>query len=144
MTFNHYDGDWDKKVDGESLEDLEELLIGRKIVEVDDDDEALILDNGVRLYPVGNEGCGGCSAGNWWISHLASYDHAITGVKIAEEDLTQDYNAIGDHVVRVFVWAESDVRAAEIITAKGYEDNGFYGQGYEIYVVNPNHKEDNQ
>lgn len=144
MTFNHYDGDWDKKVDGESLEDLEELLIGRKIVEVDDDDEALILDNGVRLYPVGNEGCGGCSAGNWWISNLAPYDHAITGVKIAEEDLTQDYNAISDHVVRVFVWAESDARAAEIITAKGYEDNGFYGRGYEIYVVNPNHKEDNQ
>lgn len=143
MTFNHYDGDWDKKVDGESLEDLEELLIGRKIVEVDDDDEALILDNGVRLYPVGNEGCGGCRAGNWWISRLAPYDHAITGVKIAEEDLTQDYNAIGDHIVRVFVWAESSVKAAEIITAKCYEDNGFYGQGYEIYVVNPN-KEENQ
>lgn len=143
MNFNHYDGDWDKKVDGESLEDLEELLIGRKIVEVDDDDEALILDNGVRLYPVGNEGCGGCLAGNWWISHLAPYNHAITGVKIAEEDLTQDYNAIGDYIVRVFVWAESSVKAAEIITAKGYEDNGFYGQGYEIYVLNPN-KEDNQ
>ena len=144
MTFNHYDGDWDKKVDGENLEDLKELLIGRKIVEADDDDEALILDNGVRLYPVGNEGCGGCNAGNWWISPLAPYDHAITGVKIAEEDLTQDYSAIGDHVVRVFVWAESSVKAAEIITAKGYEDNGFYGQGYEIYVVNPNNKEDNQ
>ena len=53
MTFNHYDGDWDKKVDGESLEDLEELLIGRKIVEVDDDDEALILDNGVQLVTGG-------------------------------------------------------------------------------------------
>ena len=144
MTFNHYDDDWDKKVDGENLEDLKELLIGRKIVEVDDDDEALILDNGVRLYPVGNEGCGGCNAGNWWINHLAPYDHAITGVKITEEDLTQDYSAIGDHIVRVFVWAESEVKAAEIITAKGYEDNGFYGQGYEIYVVNPNHKEDNQ
>ena len=144
MTFNHYDGDWDKKVDGESLEDLKELLIGRKIVEVDDDDEALILDNGVRLYPVGNEGCGGCAAGNWWINHLAPYDHAITGVKITEEDFTEDYSADCDHIVRVFVWAESEVKATEIITAKGYEDNGFYGQGYEIYVVNPNHKEDNQ
>ena len=143
MTFNHYDDDWDKEVDGENLEDLKELLIGRKIVEVDDDDEALILDNGVRLYPVGNEGCGGCLAGNWWISHLAPYDHAITGVKIAEEDFTEDYSADCDHIVRVFVWAESEVKATEIITAKGYEDNGFYGQGYEIYVVNPN-KEDNQ
>lgn len=144
MTFNHYDDDWDKEVDGENLEDLKELLIGRKIVEVDDDDEALILDNGVRLYPVGNEGCGGCVAGRWWIEHLAPYDHAITGVKIAEEDFTEDYNANCDHIVRVFVWAESEVKATEIITAKGYEDNGFYGQGYEIYVVNPNHKEDNQ
>lgn len=144
MTFNHYDDDWDKEVDGENLEDLKELLIGRKIVEVDDDDEALILDNGVRLYPVGNEGCGGCAAGRWWIEHLAPYDHAITGVKITEEDFTEDYNADCDHIVRVFVWAESEVKAAEIITAKGYEDNGFYGQGYEIYVVNPNHKEDNQ
>lgn len=144
MTFNHYDDDWDKKVDGESLEDLKELLIGRKIVEVNEDDEALILDNGVRLYPVGNEGCGGCTAGRWWINHLAPYDHAITGVKITEEDFTEDYSADCDHIVRVFVWAESEVKATEIITAKGYEDNGFYGQGYEIYVVNPNHKEDNQ
>ena len=143
MTFNHYDDDWDKEVDGENLEDLKELLIGRKIVEVDDDDEALILDNGVRLYPVGNEGCGGCVAGNWWINHLAPYDHAITGVKITEEDFTEDYSADCDHIVRVFVWAESEVKATEIITAKGYEDNGFYGQGYEIYVVNPN-KEENQ
>ena len=144
MTFNHYDDDCDKEVDGENLEDLKELLIDRKIVEVDDDDEALILDNGVRLYPVGNEGCGGCTAGRWWIEHIAPYDHAITGVKITVEDFTEDYSADCDHIVRVFVWAESEVKATEIITAKGYEDNGFYGRGYEIYVVNPNHKEDNQ
>ena len=53
MTFNHYDDDWDKEVDGENLEDLKELLIGRKIVEVDDDDEALY----VFTEPAGHPFC---------------------------------------------------------------------------------------
>ncbi len=33
------------------------------------------------------------------------------------------------------MYTESDIEAKEILTLEGYEDNGFYGEGFELYLV---------
>nr|DAR17337.1 MAG TPA: hypothetical protein [Caudoviricetes sp.] len=35
----------------------------------------------------------------------------------------------------LFVYTESSTKAEEILTLAGYEDNGFYGEGFELFVV---------
>ena len=37
--------------------------------------------------------------------------------------------------VEIFVYTESDIEAKEILTLEGYEDNGFYGEGFELFLV---------
>lgn len=115
---------------------LKELLVGRRIVEVKDegyDNSGLVLDNGVTLYVVPNEGCGGCTAGRRWIERIDKADSAITDVRWDEK--TFNYEEDCDTRVKIFVYTESDIEAKEILTLEGYEDNGFYGEGFELYLV---------
>lgn len=122
------------------LDLLKELLVGRRIVEVKDegcDNSGLVLDNGVTLYVVPNEGCSGCTAGRWWIERIDKADSAITDVRWDEKTFNYDENHEEDCDIRVkiFVYTESDVEAKEILTLEGYEDNGFYGEGFELCLV---------
>lgn len=135
---DEYDRGFEYSAIGPGL--LKELLVGRRIVEVKDkgyDNSGLVLDNGVTLYVVPNEGCGGCPAGQWWIKRIDKADSAITDVRWEEKTFNYDKNHEEecDIRVKVFVYTESDIEAKEILTLEGYEDNGFYGEGFELFLV---------
>lgn len=122
------DIDFNKKV--------EELLLYRKIVsitKVDDMEAILILDNGVELIVIGNEGCGGCGNGWYYIDELNTCDNVITDVQC----LTEDECADGKY--HIFVFAED--RRINCVSYNGY-DNGYYGTGYRLYVRLKENKND--
>lgn len=140
--FNQWNDDYDQGFEYSSINEalLKELLIGRRIVEVKDegfDTSGLVLDSGTIIYVAPNEGCGGCTAGRWWIERINKADSAITDVRWDERTFNYDesYEEECDIRVKIFVYTESDIEAKEILTLEGYDDNGFYGEGFELYLV---------
>lgn len=108
-------------------EEIRELLVGRK-VKVDGDN--LILDNGIVLEVIANEGCGGCSSGWYSIIKLNEVDNAITNV---EFDCDGDVaNEDDDTSYKIFVFCE-DTRI-KLLQVDGSDGNGYYGTGYTIKV----------
>ena len=109
-------------------ERVKEFLLYRKIVKVErinDQDGILTLDNGTQLIVEGNEGCGGCGNGWYYIDELNDCDNAITDVKC--EISGSEY----EDVYNIFVYAE-DKRINCVQYSGG--DNGYYGTGYSLYV----------
>lgn len=108
-------------------EEIRELLVGRK-VKVDGDN--LILDNGIVLEVIANEGCVGCSSGWYSITKLNEVDNAITNV---EFDCDGDVaNEDDDTSYKIFVFCE-DTRI-KLLQVDGSDGNGYYGTGYTIIV----------
>jgi len=118
-----------KCYDGEKLENLRKLLLYRKIVKAKVDSDyggCLILDNGTKLDIIPNEGCGGCSSGNYYLDELCKCDNIITDVEI--EHIERAY----DEIIRIFVFAEDE--RIKIIDIHGDEGNGYYGRGFVIFA----------
>lgn len=108
---------------------MEKLLVGRKIVKAEQLDEqsaVLTLDNGTELIAVGNEGCGGCGNGWYYLDELNVCDNAITNVECVLYG-----NEDHDDVYHLFVYAED--KKINCLQYSGY-DNGYYGTGYDLYV----------
>lgn len=112
---------------------IKDLLLYRKIVEVseitweEEQQGILLLDNGVKLIVYGNEGCGGCGNGWYYLKNLQGCDNAITDVKCVCNEITE----YGDDVYQIFVFAED--KEIECVRYEGY-DNGYYGTGFNLYV----------
>ena len=71
-------------------EKVRDLLLYRKIVKaetIDDQTAELTLDNGTQLIAVGNEGCGGCGNGWFYLDELNACDNAITNVECDCEEI---------------------------------------------------------
>ena len=109
-------------------EAIKALLVGRKVVEVKD--ATLILDNGTELVIIPNDGCWGCSSGNYWLDEINDCPNAITNVKFKDSD----GHGSGDSL-EVFVYAEH--KKINLYTVKGDVGNGYYGAGYTIRVQVP-------
>ena len=102
-----------------------EQLMFRKVVEVraiSDQTAELVLDNGVVLVAEGNEGCGGCGNGWFYLTALNTCDNAITNVELVErcEELYSIYVYSADNRIN-------------LLTYEG-EDNGYYGVDYTLHV----------
>jgi hypothetical protein len=110
--------------------EIEELLLGHKIV-ADENNDTLILDNGVVLQINPNIGCGGCESGNYYLEHIASVNNAITNVEFVEEFEDDCYY---EHY-KIFVIA--DGMTTELLDVYGTDGNGYYGTGYTIDVYLP-------
>lgn len=109
--------------------EVRELLLFRKIVKtevINDQIGVLTLDNGTELIVEGNEGCGGCGNGWFYLEELNGCDNVITNVKCVEDG--RDYD---DMVYHLFVFAEN--KQIECVRYGGY-DNGYYGTGYDLYA----------
>ena len=104
---------------------IKELLLYRKIIKVSD--EKLLLDNGVELEIIANEGCGGCSSGWYSVTELNGCDNAITNVEFEEENIEDD-----ERSYKIFVYAENE--KIKMLQVDGDDGNGYYGTGYSIKV----------
>ena len=105
---------------------VKELLLFHKVVFVqarNDQDAELVLDNGTVLEVYGNEGCGGCENGWYYLTALNKCDNAITNVEVVQDEY--------ETVFSIFVYAD-DTRI-NLVTYEG-DDNGYYGTGYYLRV----------
>lgn len=113
-----------------SLEsDLERLLLFRKVVKVttiDDMTAEITLDNGVILHTRGNEGCGGCSNGWYYLEELNACDNAITNVEVRVNMAETEFS--------IFVFADN--QEVNLVTYTG-DDNGYYGTGFYLTAYLP-------
>ena len=108
--------------------EVKKLLLFRKIVKVkkyDDQTAILTLDNGTELIAVGNEGCGGCGNGWYYLDVLNGCENAITDVECEIEGTYED------SVYHLYVFADN--KKINCLQYSG-GDNGYYGTGYDLYV----------
>ena len=104
---------------------VRDQLMFRKVVnvcEVSDQVAELTLDNGVVLVAEGNEGCGGCGNGWFYLTVLNTCDNAITNVEIVEEN---------EELYAIYVYAADN--RINLLTYEG-GDNGYYGVGYTLHI----------
>lgn len=106
-------------------ENIKNLLLYRKVEKVSDN--KLLLDNGIELEIVPNEGCGGCSSGWYYLEELNGCDNAITNVEFDEETINDD-----EYSYKIFVYAEN--QQIKLLQVDGDDGNGYYGTGYSILV----------
>ena len=135
-----------------SEQEIRDLLMGHRIVSAEvgsfdlPDDERgwswttkasgrLTLDDGTQVLVVPNEGGCACSAGDYELAHLASVDNIITDVRLVAEDVGEDRYEPDTHY-RIYVIA--DAVEINVMSVEGNDGNGYYGTGYELFVVPPN------
>ena len=118
--------------------EIEELLLGHKIV-ADENNDALILDNGVVLQINPNVGCYGCESGNYYLQHITSVNNAITNVKFVNdyEVNDDDYYDEEDYYQHYRIFVIADGVTTELLDVYGTDGNGYYGTGYKIDVYIP-------
>lgn len=140
-----------RRLDQDSRDEIERLLLGHKVTKVDG--EHLVLDNGTVIKAIGHEGGCACSAGDYLLSALNGVDNVITRVEF-------DYHPAGDFEdswdyekheskptaaqkcdpsqdeytghYRIFVYADNE--KINLMQFDGSDGNGYYGTGYEILV----------
>ena len=108
---------------------ITDLLLYRKIVEAVDN--TLILDNGVWLEVIANEGCCGCPNGWYYLTELNECDNVITNVEFVVDDDYED-DGYNDTSYKIFVYAEN--KRIKILQVDGSDGNYEYGTGYSIRV----------
>ena len=118
--------------------EIKELLLGHKIV-ADENNDSLILDNGVVLQINPNIGCYGCESGNYYLEHIASVNNAITNVEFVNyyEDNYDDYYDEEDDYQHYKIFVIADGMTTELLDVYGTDGNGYYGTGYTIDVYIP-------
>ena len=110
--------------------EVKDLLLYHKIIsatQTGDQTAILVLDNGTALEVKGNEGCGGCGNGWYYIDELNNCDNAITNV-----ECVCDSGDWGDGVYHIYVFADN--QKINCLQVSGY-DNGYYGTGYDLYIT---------
>lgn len=125
---------------------MRDALVGRRIVEAERGefktparwggtaDGRLTLDDGTIILIAPNEGCGGCGNGWYALEHLATVDNAITDVRVATEGERDEYGE-GPTSYRLYVFAGAEeINAVQV---DGDDGNGYYGTGYELFVIPP-------
>jgi len=115
------------KVTYKDTDSIKKLLVGRSVMLAKN--TTLTLDDGTRLNIVPNEGCWGCTEGNYWLENINDCPNIITDVKFKESEVVD--GSFTNDVYEVFVYAEN--QQINLYTVKGH-DNGYYGSGYTITV----------
>lgn len=131
------------------VEEIRKVLVGRRIVEARKVDSSellemsreaydrinnidgvgvLTLDNGIQLFIEGNAGCGGCSAGWYEVSDVATTNNAIMGVRA-------EYADRGGYETSYRLFVFSDNEQVNAVEVDGSDGNGYYGTGFYVYVL---------
>lgn len=115
--------------DENNKEEIRELLVGRKVIKVDD--ETLTLDDGKTLVLAGNDGGCSCGAGDYYLRELNGCDNIITSVEF-EDNPADDTTDFYEGYYKIFVLADNN--RINLATFEGSDGNGYYGTGYTIQV----------
>lgn len=107
--------------------EIEELLLGCRVVDVRDD--LLVLDNGTVVEVIPNDGGCSCGAGDYSIESLTKVNNIITKVEF-DYDPSSDYdNGTG---YKIFVYADNE--KINLLSVVGNDGNGYYGTGFTLKI----------
>lgn len=111
--------------------ELNELLVGKSIVSVDQDAATLTLSDGTVLSIVPNLG-EGYDGGDFFLDRITAVENAITAV----EAVTAYDGSIQDRadIYRINVYTAGIPALQELISVSGDIGNGYYGSGFSILV----------
>lgn len=109
-----------------------QLLRGRYVTSVEG--SIITLDDGTELHIYGNEGCGGCSSGWYWLEETfkqGTRKARIMSAYVAYgEDRTEDEPARS--VYTIFVMVDGNPHQLPLATIRGDDGNGYYGTGFTL------------
>lgn len=106
-----------------------QLLRGRYVTSIDDG--TITLDDGTELYIHGNEGCGGCESGWYWLEKVykqGSRQARIMSAYVAYGEDDED----APSVYTLFVMVDGNPTQLPLATVRGDNGNGYYGTGFTL------------
>ena len=108
-----------------------QLIRGRYVTRIDG--STITLDNGTELHIQGNEGCGGCGNGWYWLEQVYKQGSRRTRIMSAyvaydEEDKDEE----GPSVYTIFVMVDGNPTQLPLATVRGSDGNGYYGTGFTL------------
>lgn len=108
-----------------------QLLRGRYVTSIDDG--TITLDDGTELYIHGNDGCGGCESGWYWLEQV--YKQGSRRARIMSAYVTYDEDDADEEVPSVytiFVMVDGNPTQLPLATVRGTDGNGYYGTGFTL------------
>lgn len=105
------------------------LLRGRYVTSIDNG--TITLDDGTELYIHGNEGCGGCESGWYWLENVykqGSRQARIMSAYVAYGEDDED----APSVYTLFVMVDGNPTQLPLATVRGDNGNGYYGTGFTL------------
>ena len=106
-----------------------QLLRGRYVTSINDG--TITLDDGTELYIHGNEGCGGCESGWYWLEKVykqGSRQARIMSAYVAYGEDDED----APSVYTLFVMVDGNPTQLPLATVRGDNGNGYYGTGFTL------------
>lgn len=109
-----------------------QLLRGRYVTSIEG--SIITLDDGTELHIYGNEGCGGCSSGWYWLEETfkqGTRKARIMSAYVAySEDKSEDEPARS--IYTIFVLVDGNPSQLPLATIRGNDGNGYYGTGFTL------------
>lgn len=118
-------------IDYSEAEQIAEVFVGRRIVAKDDGSSVLTLDDGTTVKVVANEGGCACSAGDYVVEQLGTFDAIITSARVIETQTEEDYEDGRRYALTVYAGA----LLTEAAVVVGDDGNGYYGTGFTLEVA---------
>lgn len=105
------------------------LLRGRYVTSIDDG--TITLDDGTELYIHGNDGCGGCESGWYWLENVYKQGSRRARIMSAYVDYDED-DKEPPSVYTIFVMVDGNPTQLPLATVRGTDGNGYYGTGFTL------------
>ena len=118
-------------------EEYAELLRGRYVTDItvssDETSATLTLDNDTTLELIGSWGCS-CGNGVTYIKHVFQRGGRNARIMNARVEATQNDESYYETDYTIFVMIDGNPSQRPLATMQGYDENGYYGTGFTIYV----------
>ena len=123
-------------------EEYAKILRGRYVTDItltdmDDDGYAptatITLDNGTTLELIGSWGCS-CGNGVTYIKHVFQRGGRNARIMNTRVEATQNDERYYETDYTIFVMIDGNPSQLPLATMQGYDENGYYGTGFTIYV----------
>lgn len=105
------------------------LLRGRYVTSIDDG--TITLDDGTELYIHGNDGCGGCESGWYWLEQVYKQGSRRARIMSAYVGYDED-DKDAPSVYTIFVMVDGNPGFLPLATIRGDDGNGYYGTGFTL------------
>lgn len=118
-------------------EEYAALLRGRYVTDItvssDEASATITLDNGTTLELIGSWGCS-CGNGVTYVREVFQRGDGHARIMNARVETTQNDEHYYDTDYTLFAMIDGNPSQLPLATMQGYDENGYYGTGFTIYV----------